>query len=483
MALLDNCVTGSCDIATASECSSSPAATLSGVGLSVSDYLCSCQDERPIWSYESPNRKWKHAFLRKLFFGNFTPDNMLGTASQKTFFTLKDVAGMPSKNVLSVSGKSVEFLTYLGSDYFTTVTATSTGTTLTVADSSIFAENMSVEIVNQDGSEDCCYSIVTRTVTGVPSATTITVNSAVSVAADTRVIVRFSEVKKCAYFEEFTAEREATKFESYFQTLGHNITFDPDDLNKCSFSDFNDVISTALYGQKLKNQYMLKVHEMLDLFEHEILMAINTGINRAMTISVAGETLGIETAMAYARNTLNIENEYVIQGMSPRAIFQSLLDLVIEKQRSLSGSGNYIVGVTNKLYARIRNNQEYLRNSGQVQATSSGGVYKVGMVSIDTGYGMVEFMIDPYLELVYKEKMIARFLPDETTKFYTPMNETIDFNGNLVSFPKGLKVEDLSILNVGKAGCDITHAYSYTFAFVPGDALTGGIFKVEIRNA
>lgn len=468
MALLDACATiVDCDLTSASECASSPSATLTAVGMTVSDYLCSCQEEWPIWSYESPNRKWKHAFLRKLFFGTFTPDNMLDGPAQKTFFTLKDVAGMPSKSVISVSGKSVEFMTYIGNDYFTNVTATSTGTTVTVEDSSIFGDNMSIEIINQSADEDCCYTVVTRTVTDITDATHIVVNSAVSVTADSRVIVRFSEVKKCAYFEEFTADRQASKFESFFQTLGHQITFDPDDLNKCSFTDFNEVITTTLYGQKLKNQYELKVFEMLDLFEHEILMAINTGINRAMTTSVAGETLGIETAMAYARNTLGIENEYVITGMSPRAIFQSWIDLIIEKQRSLSGSGDYIVGTTNKLYSWIRNNQEYLRPSGCVECSTSGGVFKTGSVSIDTGYGLVEFMIDPYLDMAFREKMLARFLPNETTKFYTPMNETIDVNGNLVSFAKGLKVEDLSFLNVGKAGCDITHAYSYTFAFVP----------------
>jgi hypothetical protein len=185
--------------------------------------------------------------------------------------------------------------------------------------------------------------------------------------------------------------------------------------------------------------------------------------------------------MAYAKNVLGVENDYKLKAMSPRAIFQSMIDLVIDKQRNMSGSsGDYLVGVTAKLYSWIRNNQEYLRPSGETCCTSSDGVYRVGNVSIDTGYGKLEFVIDPYIEMKYREKMIARFLPNETTKFYTQMYNNIDINGNTVSVPGGMKVQDVSFLNAGKVDCEICHVYSYKFAFIPSWALSGEAFKLEI---
>jgi len=70
MALLPDCTElTNCALTTSQPCASGPNANLTAVGMAVGDYLCACQEERPIWTYESPNRKWKHAFLRKLFFG------------------------------------------------------------------------------------------------------------------------------------------------------------------------------------------------------------------------------------------------------------------------------------------------------------------------------------------------------------------------------------------------------------------------------
>lgn len=483
MALLTECTEiTNCALTTSQLCASGPNANLTAVGMAVGDYLCQCQEERPIWTYESPNRKWRHAFLRKLFFGTVQADNTLFNGSDKmTYFTLKDVQGMPSKSVRTIDGKAIEFLYYKGNDFFTETTAPSTLRVLTVADSSIFSVGMSVEIVTTDPDNDCCYNTFIRKVTDVPNSTSIQVDSNVVVTDDSRVIVRFQEAVKCSPFATFDKARTANKFKSYWQIIGHNVCFDVDDLNSCSFTDFNETVTQAIYGQKLKNKYELKSMEMLDLFEHEILMAINTGRNVQLSTTVSGETLGIETAMAYAKNILGIENDYKIKAMSPRAIFQSIIDLVIDKQRNMSGtSGDYIVGVTAKLYSWIRNNQEYLRPSGETCCTSSDGVYRIGNVSIDTGYGKLEFMIDPYLEMKYREKMYARFLPNETTKFYTPMYQNIDINGNTVSVPAGVKVEDISFLNAGKVDCQICHAYSYKFAFIPAGALSGEAFKVEI---
>ena len=254
-------------------------------------------------------------------------------------------------------------------------------------------------------------------------------------------------------------------------------------MNACAFTDFNQTITEALYGMKLKSQYEKKMNELMDWFEHQILMAVNTGMNREMTTLQGGETLGIETAMAYARNTLGITNEYKIQAMSPRAIFQNLLELVIDHQRELSGSGDYIVGVTRKLYSWIKTNQEFLRIHGDVKCCNSDGVYRIGNVEIDTGYGKVEFMIDPYIDMAYAEKMIGRFLPNETSKFFTQQYSSIDLNGSLISYPTGLQKKDISHLNDDKIECGICHMFSYKFAFVPGGALNGDIFKVEIVNA
>lgn len=481
MALLENCAElGTCNTVTNATCPSGPNANLNPVGMSVGDYLCACQEERPVRSYESPNRKWKHAFLRKLFFGTMKADNEL-FGEKTAFFTLKDVQGLPSKSVRSITGKEIEFLYYKGNDFFTNVTTGSTGTTLTVKDSSIFSPCMSIEIVTQSPTDDCCYETFIRKVISVPSATTVEVDTAVTVSDDARVIVRFNEALKCSEFCPFDKERKADKFKTYYQTIGHKLCFDVDDLNACNFTDFNETITNAIYGMKLKNKYELKSIEMMDLVEHEILMAINTGRNTLGTTTVPGETLGIETAMAYAKNVLGVENDYKLKAMSPRAIFQALIDLVIDKQRNMSGSsGDYLVGVTAKLYSWIRNNQEYLRPSGETCCTSSDGVYRVGNVSIDTGYGKLEFVIDPYIEMKYREKMIARFLPNETTKFYTQMYNNIDINGNTVSVPGGMKVQDVSFLNAGKVDCEICHVYSYKFAFIPSGALSGEAFKLEI---
>lgn len=481
MALLDTCTDlNNCAVAWAASCTSSPNANLNGVGMTVGDYLCACQEERPLWSHESKTERLTQAWLRRMFFGTKRLDeDVLGTPG-KTFFTLKDVGGMPSKSVRSVDGKGVEFLTYEGNDHFTNVTVASTGATITVANTGSFAANMSIEIVTQNPTDPCCYDKVIRKVLSVDSATQLTLDSAVTVVVDARVIVRFSEITRCNYFDPFDYQRDAKRFKSFFQTLGHDLCFDVDDLNACHFTDFNQTITDALYGQMLSNKYKMKVADLGNLIMHEMLMAVNTGINREMTTTQSGETLGIETAMAYARNVLNIENEFKIQAMSPRAIFQALLDIVIDHQQDMSGKGDYVVGCTRKLYSWIKNNQEYLRASGEVSCCNSDSVYKIGNVMIDTGYGKIEFIVDPYIDLVYKEKMLARFMPDETTKLYTPMYHNISSNGELVSIAGGMKVEDKSFLNVGKAKCDICHAYSYEFAFVPGWALVWDIFKVEI---
>ena len=482
MALLENCTElGNCGVVSPASCTPTLNAALNPVGLTISDYLCNCQDERLIWTKESPTRKRRYSFLRKLFFGNMSMDEDL-FGKNKNMFTLKDVGELPSKGIRSQSGKSVEFLVYKGHDFHTNVTLDSTGTLLTVTDSSIFKPCMSVEIVTQ-GADDCCYEKFIRNVISTPSATTVELDSAVTVVEGSRVIARFDEVKKCGTLCDYDFDRKADKFESFYQIIGRKLCFDVNDLNACAFTDFNQTITEALYGMKLKSQYEKKMNELMDWFEHQILMAVNTGMNREMTTLQGGETLGIETAMAYARNTLGITNEYKIQAMSPRAIFQNLLELVIDHQRELSGSGDYIVGVTRKLYSWIKTNQEFLRIHGDVKCCNSDGVYRIGNVEIDTGYGKVEFMIDPYIDMAYAEKMIGRFLPNETSKFFTQQYSSIDLNGSLISYPTGLQKKDISHLNDDKIECGICHMFSYKFAFVPGGALNGDIFKVEIVNA
>lgn len=459
--------------------------------INVKDYICKCQDE--IASEYIRHMVSAAPYYGRLLFNMQKTNDKSGNCTYIPIF--RDIKAKPS---ISQDGKWYVFYNYSGRRFFGEVLADGGNNTITVSDGNIFnISDVSISIVKPSSDDDCCFDKIikrcgewTLVSTGVdafgnPTATLDIGADAALVKAWSRVMLRTDCLKKCEAFPTFDFTDQAKEYKSYIQDFGRQISIDLDEINSCGFQQLNDFVTNSAFGTKIMNLMQLKQQALYEYFDHQMLTAVNEGLNFARG-ATSGETMGIETAMNYARNSLGVNNYYNLTSKSPKAIFLRMREEVTKRQ-SLAGCNDvtYLVGTTKRGYAWIQQNQEFLRMAAggcTPICGTMGDVVKMGQISIDTGMGKIEFAIDPRLDANYGEQLLYRFLPLGDYKFYTNKYKSINADGKLIEMPQGLHMENTEALQAWKYNCSGCRSYNFGFAFIPFGSLNWQAFMVRLSG-
>lgn len=461
--------------------------TIPSNGITLWSYLCSCQEY--IATEFTKNQMSANPYYAKLLYDL----KLLETEGAQKYVPL--FKNINAKQSLSLDGNSFKFRSFTNKRYSGEVLSVA-GNTITVSDGNLWSiPSVSITITYPNPSDPCCpieiarkcdeWSVVSTGVDafGNPTATLDIGVPATDIAVGSTVMLRFDCLEKCERYPAFSSNQTGKEYTSYIQDFGRELCFDMSEINSCGFSQINQEIANEMMGRNIMNMYQYKQEELYDFFNHEFIMAINTGMNYSRGAQ-SGETMGIETTMNYARNTLGVKNYLPLTAVSPKAIFLRIIEEVMDRQKyAKNGNINYLVGTTQKGYARLLNNQEFLKQATGCtpqQCKSTNTIYVMSSMTIDTGSGTIEFAIDPYLEQKYAGIKMFRFLPLNTMLFMTNKYKTLTSEGKPIMLPQGLQVEELKSLKEGRYNCAACFAYSFGFSFIPLGILNGQAFTVTI---
>ncbi len=463
--------------------------SLPPVDITIGSYICNCQEF--IATEYTKNQLSANPYYGKLLYNTKTIEKDGATKHIPLFRNIN------AKQSLSKNGNGFDFYSFTNKRYSGEVLADGTGTTLTVSDGDI--RNMpavSITVTYPNPADPCCPIEIVRKCdersvvgTGVdafgnPTSTIDIGIPTTDILEGSTVMLRFDCLDKCERYPGFNMEQKGKQYTSYIQDFGREICFDLDEINSCGFNQLNQTIATEMAGMNLMNLYQYKQQELYDFFNHQFIMAINTGMNFARG-NKSGETRGIETAMNDARNN-GVKNYYPLTAVSPKAIFSRMNREVMDRQKySRNGNVNYLVGTTQEWYSRILNNQEFLRQATGCTpqaCKSTNTVYVMQSLTIDTGMGTIEFAVDPYLEQKYAGRKYFRFLPMDSMLFMTNKYKTLTMDGRPVMMPQGLQTQEITSAIEWRYNCVACHSYGFGFSLIPLGLLNGQGFIIDLVN-
>lgn len=371
-----------------------------------------------------------------------------------------------AKGTLSSDGISVTWGEQIEQDFDRSVLTAAAAATniIAVADASRFAINDDITVYTANASNPCCEDEIRATVTAVnPVTNELTLNVAITAAAQSKIFRNFNGLTACGDFAEITKFQTTDYFKSYFQTFGAKIEWTKTELNKC----YATMGGVQQYVKEKISNTVLRLYD-------EVAAAFWLGLNRPESGGLGSQTMGWLTSVVTANQQNAVNNMHDLSGYI--SMEQKILALIniIEKASAIAPVGKdpvFKVACTVEAYKKITTfSQAWTKVMGTCCMPPSQGdtwQFEQRRIIVTPLGTRIEFFVDYWLEQRYSGRSFMAYMADGLMTAFHPMYDyTNGFTGQLNMYKSQFEVRDASYAILDKAKCGRITVIEGEIAFV-----------------